>query len=87
MTVATTATPPPLLPTRALAAYALAWAGGCIAYTPFLTVLLPQRLTVIAGNDDLHWLGVAATAGALAVKVGNPAPGGGISAPVTFTVD
>jgi MFS family permease len=67
--------PRPLQPNRLLGAYALAWAGGCIAYTPFLTVLLPQRLTVLAGNDDLRWLGIAATTGALAASLGNIAWG------------
>ena len=60
-----------LQPLPLLAAYALAWAGGCIAYTPFLTVLLPQRLTVLAGDGDVRWLGIAATVGALAASVSN----------------
>jgi MFS family permease len=73
--VTTPADPRPAQPRSLLAAYALAWAGGCIAYTPFLTVLLPQRLTVLAGAGDLRWLGIFATSGALAASLGNIAAG------------
>jgi MFS family permease len=73
--VTTPADPRPAQPRSLLAAYALAWAGGCIAYTPFLTVLLPQRLTVLAGAGDLRWLGICATSGALAASLGNIAAG------------
>ena len=75
MAVTTPVDPRPAQPTSLLAAYALAWAGGCIAYTPFLTVLLPQRLTVLAGAGDLRWLGICATSGALAASLGNIAAG------------
>ncbi|MDP9086623.1 MAG: MFS transporter, partial [Pseudomonadota bacterium] len=54
-----------------LVAYALAWAGGCIAYVPFLTVLLPQRLTALAGAGDVRWLGIVATVGAVAASLSN----------------
>ena len=71
MTIEPAAPSRPLQPLTLLAAYALAWAGGCVAYTPFLTVLLPQRLTVLAGDGDARWLGIAATVGALAASVSN----------------
>lgn len=58
-----------------LIGYALAWAGGCVAYTPFLTLLLPIRLTQLAGAADIHWLGLSATLGALAASGGNIAWG------------
>lgn len=75
MAVTAPVDPRPAQPTSLLTAYALAWAGGCIAYTPFLTVLLPQRLTVLAGAGDLRWLGICATSGALAASLGNIAAG------------
>jgi MFS family permease len=58
------------LPAR-LIAYALAWAGGSVAYTPFLTLLLPLRFTELAGGNDVLWLGLSTTVGALAASVGN----------------
>jgi len=54
-----------------LAAYALAWAGGSIAYTPFLTVLLPLRFSELAGADDVTWLALCATIGAIAAGLAN----------------
>ena len=69
--IAPNADPRPHQPLGLLVAYALAWAGGCIAYTPFLTVLLPQRLTVLAGTGDVRWLGLIATVGAVAASLGN----------------
>lgn len=71
MSTAAPADPRPPQPLRLLLAFALAWAGGSIAYTPFLTVLLPQRLTVLAGADDVRWLGIAATVGAVSASLGN----------------
>ena len=65
----------PRQPLVLLLAFALAWAGGCVAYTPFLTLLLPLRLTVLAGVADIHWLGIAATTGAIAASFGNVAAG------------
>lgn len=62
-------------PTGVLVAYAMAWAGGCVAYTPFLTLLLPIRLTELTGPADLSWLGLTATIGALAASTGNIAWG------------
>jgi MFS family permease len=54
-----------------LLAYALAWAGGSIAYTPFLTLLLPLRFTELAGTADIYWLGLSTTIGAMAAGAGN----------------
>ena len=34
---------------RFLGLYALAWAGAAIAYTPFLTLLLPMHVDRLAG--------------------------------------
>ena len=60
----------PRLPLRLLA-YALAWAGGAVAYTPFLTLLLPLRFTELAGENDVYWLGLSTAVGALAASGGN----------------
>ncbi|WP_162789343.1 MULTISPECIES: MFS transporter [Sphingomonas] len=58
-------------PRSFLAAYALAWAGGAIAYTPFLTLLLPLRFTQLAGAGDVGWLALCATFGAIAAGLSN----------------
>jgi MFS family permease len=60
---------------RFLLLYALAVAGGSIAYVPFLTILLPMRMTALAGSGDVTWLAYAAFAGAIAASVGNIAFG------------
>lgn len=51
--------------------YALAWAGGAISYVPFLTILLPVRVTDLAGPQDLDWLSYIAFTGAVAASIGN----------------
>ena len=56
---------------RFLWLYALAWAGGAIAYVPFLTILLPIRITVIAGDENIRWLAYITFSGAIAASVGN----------------
>lgn len=48
--------------------YALAYAGGVIAYTPFLMLVLPMRVTELAGDDDVRWLGYIVFAGALSAS-------------------
>lgn len=48
--------------------YALAYAGGVIAYTPFLMLVLPARVTDLAGQDDILWLGYIVFAGAVAAS-------------------
>ena len=51
--------------------FALAWAGGAVAYVPFLTILLPLRVVAIAGDDSVRVLGLITFFGALAASVGN----------------
>lgn len=60
-----------LQPPGFLSAYAAAWSGGAIAYTPFLTLLLPVRFSELAGLDDVHWLALCATIGAVAASLSN----------------
>ena len=50
--------------------YALAWAGGAIAYVPFLTIWLPGRMTQLAGAADVQTLGYVTFFGAIAASVG-----------------
>ena len=56
---------------RFLWLYALAWAGGAIAYVPFLTILLPIRITAVAGDENIRWLAYITFSGAIAASVGN----------------
>lgn len=56
--------------TRFLLLYALAAAGGAIAYVPFLTLLLPARMADLAGPRDVEWLGYLTFFGALAASGG-----------------
>ena len=52
--------------------FALAWAGGAIAYTPLLTILLPGQISDLAGSQlGVTWLAKIALAGALAASLGN----------------
>lgn len=51
--------------------YALAWAGGSIAYVPFLTILLPGHVAGLAGEDAVGWLARIAFAGAIAASLAN----------------
>lgn len=60
---------------RFLWLYALAAAGGAIAYVPFLTILLPMRMSAIAGSGDVAWLAYATFAGAIAASLSNIAFG------------
>ncbi len=57
--------------TRFLYLYALAVAGGAVAYIPFLTILLPNQATAIWGEDALTVLAQAAFAGALGASIAN----------------
>lgn len=61
--------------TRFLALYALAWAGGAMAYVPLLTVLLPARVEALAGDDAVTWLAYIAFCGAVTASLGNIAAG------------
>ena len=56
---------------RFLWLFALAWAGGAIAYVPFLTILLPLKVVVLAGEDSVRILGIMTFFGAIAASVGN----------------
>lgn len=56
---------------RFLWLFALAWAGGAVAYVPFLTILLPLRVVAIAGADSVRLLGLITFFGALAASFGN----------------
>ena len=56
--------------TAFLLLYALASAGGAIAYVPFLTIWLPSRMTELAGPADVQMLGYVTFFGAIAASVG-----------------
>lgn len=56
-------------PGRFLFLYALAYAGGVVAYTPFLMLVLPARVTELAGAEDVRWLGYIVFAGAVAASL------------------
>jgi MFS family permease len=57
--------------TQFLWLFALAWAGGAIAYTPFLTVLLPLRVLSVAGDSSVRVVGLITFFGAIAASAGN----------------
>ena len=65
------ATAPGRQSTRFLLLYALAWAGGAIAYVPFLTILLPVRVTGLGGAQSIEWLSYIAFSGAIAASIAN----------------
>jgi MFS family permease len=57
---------------RFLLLYALAWAGASIAYIPFLTILLPVRVTSLVGHEEaVSWLAYIAFSGAVAASIGH----------------
>ncbi len=57
---------------RFLILYGLAWAGVAIAYLPFLTILLPIRVSELAGADlGIMWVARISFAGALAASIGH----------------
>ena len=60
---------------RFLYLYALAVAGGAVAYVPFLTILLPVRVTSLAGDDAVSALAYIAFAGAISASLANVAFG------------
>lgn len=64
--------PPPPQPVWFLVLYALAWAGGSIAYVPFLTILLPVRITaLVPGEQAIMWLSAIAFCGAISASIGH----------------
>ncbi|GGD65652.1 MFS transporter [Erythrobacter arachoides] len=56
---------------RFLVLYALAVAGGAIAYVPLLTILLPVRVETLAGADSVRWLAILAFGGATVASLAN----------------
>ena len=57
--------------TAFLIVYALANAGGVIAYLPLLTLLLPMKVSGVAGDARIGVLTVALIAGAVAASLSN----------------
>ncbi|MBX7484166.1 MFS transporter [Qipengyuania qiaonensis] len=62
-------------PGRFLLLYALAAAGGAVAYVPFLTILLPLRMSELAAGREIQSLAYTAFAGAIAASIANIAFG------------
>lgn len=54
---------------RFLALYALAFAGGAVAYVPLLTLLLPARVAALAGEAAVDWLAYLTFAGAISASL------------------
>src|SRR3546814_13105781 len=61
----TESAPPQRQPLWFLLVLALASAGGAVAYVPFLTVLLPVRITEIAQGENVASLAYVTFAGAI----------------------
>lgn len=55
--------------------FALAAAGGAVAYVPLLTVLLPQRIAELQGSEDVAALAQVTFLGAVAASLANIAVG------------
>lgn len=60
---------------RFLILFGLANAGGVVAYAPLLTLLLPDKISGLAGDARIEWLGAVTFFGAIAASVGNVAFG------------
>ncbi|MEE4317213.1 MAG: MFS transporter [Erythrobacter sp.] len=58
-----------------LALFALAAAGGAVAFVPLLTVLLPQRIAEMQGGEDVAVLAQVAFYGAVVASLANIAAG------------
>ncbi len=58
-----------------LALFALAAAGGAVAYVPLLTVLLPQRIAELQGGEDVAALAQVTFLGAVMASIANIAVG------------
>lgn len=54
---------------RFLSLYALASAGGAIAYVPFLTILFPIQVSRLAGEEAIAWLAYCSFAGAVTASL------------------
>ena len=73
-----TASPPPdpqRQPGWFLWLYALAAAGGAVAFVPLLTVLLPQRIADLQGSEDVALLAQVTFFGAVVASIANIAAG------------
>lgn len=55
--------------------YALAWGGGVVAYTPFLTLLVPLRIAALGPSDKVGVLSLAVLIGAVTASIANIAAG------------
>jgi len=69
------AAPPERQPVWFLALFALASAGGAVAYVPLLTVLLPQRIADLQGSEDVAALAQVTFLGAVMASLANIAVG------------
>lgn len=67
--------PPDRQPGWFLALFALAAAGGAVAYVPLLTVLLPQRIAELQGSEDVAALAQVTFLGAVMASLANIAVG------------
>ena len=65
------ASPPERQPVWFLALFALAAAGGAVAYVPLLTVLLPQRIAELQGGEDVAALAQVGFLGAVMASIAN----------------
>ncbi|WP_448501571.1 MFS transporter [Sphingomonas sp.] len=63
--------PVPRRPASFVAFYALASAGGVVAYLPLLSLLLPMRMAEIAGEARMGYFTLAAVLGALVAGAAN----------------
>lgn len=68
---AAAASPPERQPAWFLALFALAAAGGAVAYVPLLTVLLPQRIADLQGGEDVAALAQVSFLGAVMASIAN----------------
>lgn len=69
------ASPPERQPVWFLILFALASAGGAVAYVPLLTVLLPQRVADLQGGEDVAALAPVLFLGAVMASLANIAIG------------
>ena len=74
-TPALAARPPERQPVWFLILFALAAAGGAVAYVPLLTVLLPQRIADLQGGEDVAALAPVLFLGAVMASLANIAIG------------
>ena len=56
---------------RFLFLFALASAGGFVAYVPLLTLILPAKIGALAGDARIEWLGAVSLVGAATASIGN----------------